>query len=332
MMLSGYGLAVESGLAGGVAFFFPPFTCGFEFAVTCREDFFVPSFELGLWRDVAEGRVQAYRVVVIDELGDDASGVFQGQGRTGADTFFLEDTMPAFDLAVTLGVIRRGSGVRHATEADELLEVAGDKLRAVIGDDPRRHAGEFLPRPLDDLLDVSLGHGFADLPVDREPATTIEQAAQVVERASDVDIRDIDMPVFMRVQRLDETLALGRGLGRGAVEQPGRLEDAVDAGRATGDDVLVEHHEGQAPVALQREQRVEVADGLLFLGLEPVVAWDPGVVFVGLAVAVLPGVPLGGGQAEPQQEASDGKGGVVGPAVDEINDLVAGVVGNPESV
>jgi hypothetical protein len=55
-------------------------------------------------------------------------------------------------------------------------------------------------------------------------------------------------------------------------------------------------------------------------------------VLVGLAVAVLPGVPLGGSQAQPQQEAGDGNAGLIGPAVDEIDNLVAEVVGNPESL
>src|SRR5262249_4540399 len=59
---------------------------------------------------------------------------------------------------------------------------------------------------------------------------------------------------------------------------------------------------------------------------------DPGVVLVGPAVAVLPRVPLGGGQAEPQQEAGDGNAGRAGPAIDEVHDGVAGIVGNPESV
>jgi hypothetical protein len=62
-----------------------------------------------------------------------------------------------------------------------------------------------------------------------------------------------------------------------------------------------------------------------------VVAWDPGIVLVGLAVAVLPGVPLGAGQAEPEEEAGDGDAGLVGPAVDEVDDGVTGIVGNPES-
>src|SRR5262249_45310326 len=175
-------------------------------------------------------------------------------------------------------------------------------------------------------------HRCADLPVDGEAATAVQQAAQVVKRPGDVEVRDIDMPVFVRAQRLHEARALGGGLGRAPVEQAGLLEDAVDAGGTARDHVPVEHHEGQAAVALQREQRVEVADGLFLRVRQPVVAWDPGVVLVGLAVAVLPGVPLGGGEAEPAQQASDGQAGLVRPAVDEIDDLIAAVVGNPQSV
>jgi len=77
---------------------------------------------------------------------------------------------------------------------------------------------------------------------------------------------------------------------------------------------------------------MEVEDSLLLLVFEPVITRNPGIVFVGLAIAILPGVPLGGGEAEPQEEASDRDAGLVSPAVDKIDDLVAGVVGNPESV
>src|SRR5262249_30139438 len=55
------------------------------------------------------------------------------------------------------------------------------------------------------------------------------------------------------------------------------------------------------------------------------------VVLVGLAVAALPGVPLGGGDADPNQEAAHRDAGLVGPALDEIDDGIAGVVGNPGS-
>src|SRR5262249_54084995 len=109
----------------------------------------------------------------------------------------------------------------------------------------------------------------------------------------------------------------------------GGLEDAVDTGRAAGNQVGIEHHEGQAAVTLQGEAVVEVEDGLLLRVGEPVVARDPGVVLVGLAVAVLPRVPLAGGDADPEQEARDGDAGLVRAAVDKIDDGIAGVVGNP---
>src|SRR5262249_14590295 len=128
--------------------------------------------------------------------------------------------------------------------AKSLLEVPGDELWAVGGDDPRRDAGVFLARPLDDLLDVRLGHRLPQLPVGNEAARAIQEAAQGVERAGDVDGGDSDMPVLVGAQGLDEALALGGGLGRMAVEQASRLENAVDAGGATGGDILVEHHEG----------------------------------------------------------------------------------------
>jgi hypothetical protein len=77
---------------------------------------------------------------------------------------------------------------------------------------------------------------------------------------------------------------------------------------------------------------VEGDDGLLLFGFEPVVAGDPGVVLVGLAVAMLPGVPLAGGNPNPEEEADDGDAGFAGPAVDEVYDSVAGIVGNPASL
>src|SRR5262249_40101101 len=114
---------------------------------------------------------------------DDAACVVQGQRRAGADALLLEEAVPALDLAGALGIVGRGLDMGHAAQADELLEVPGDELRAVVGEDPRRDPGEAFPGPLNDLLDVGLGHTLPQLPVDGEAAATVEQAAQVVERA-----------------------------------------------------------------------------------------------------------------------------------------------------
>jgi hypothetical protein len=76
---------------------------------------------------------------------------------------------------------------------------------------------------------------------------------------------------------------------------------------------------------------VEVEDGVLLPSLEPVVARDQGVVLVDLAVALSPVVELACAQTEPADESLDGEFGAVGPVVDEVDDFVAGVVGNPAS-
>jgi hypothetical protein len=49
--------------------------------------------------------------------------------------------VPALDLAVRLWVVRRGAHVGHAGEPNELLEVLGDELRAVVRDDARSFVG-----------------------------------------------------------------------------------------------------------------------------------------------------------------------------------------------
>jgi hypothetical protein len=62
------------------------------------------------------------------------------------------------------------------------------------------------------------------------------------------------------------------------------------------------------------------------------IAWHQGVVFVDLAEAFLPVVELAGGQADPGEEATSREAGLVAPVADEINDGVAGVVGNPTAL
>ncbi len=83
-----------------------------------------------------------------------------------------------------------------------------------------RCVGELLARPLDDRLDVGLGHALADLPVDDEPAAAVEQAAEVEERAGDVDVGDIDVPVLVRRKRLLEAFPLSEGLRLCSLNQP----------------------------------------------------------------------------------------------------------------
>src|SRR5260370_9243848 len=77
---------------------------------------------------------------------------------------------------------------------------------------------------------------------------------------------------------------------------------------------------------------VVVEDGLLLPVFEPPVPRDLAVVLVDLSVAVLPVMELAGAQSQPAQQSSGGQLGMLGPVVHVVDDLVAGVVGNPRSV
>ena len=67
-----------------------------------------------------------------------------------------------------------------------------------------RVVGKPLASPLNDRLDLSLSHALTNLPVDNEPAAAVEQAAKVEERPGDVDVRDVDVPVFVGPQGLNK--------------------------------------------------------------------------------------------------------------------------------
>jgi len=107
------------------------------------------------------------------------------------------------------------------------------------------------------------------------------------------------------------------------------MEDAPDAGGTASDDVGIEHHEGEAAIAFEKIVVGEVDDAEFFVVGEPVVAWDPGIVLVDFALALFPVVELGSAQADPAEEAADGDVGLVSSGVDEIDEVVAGVMRHP---
>lgn len=158
-----------------------------------------------------------------------------------------------------------------------------------------------------------------------------EDGAEEVEGAGDVEVTDIDVPVLVRRERLDEAGAfLGRH-GRGAGQESGVFENAIDAGRTARNHVGIEHHEGEVAIAVEGMGAGEGADALLLIVGEPVIARNPGVVLVDMAEALNPVVELAGTDADPRQEATSRDGGLVAPSTDEIDDGVAGVVRHPSA-
>ena len=54
--------------------------------------------------------------------------------------------------------------------------------------------------------------------------------------------------------------------------------------------------------------------------------------FVDFTEAFFPIVKLAGAQADPTEKAAGGDLGLIGPGADEINEVVAGIVGNPAAL
>src|SRR4051794_26552284 len=116
----------------------------------------------------------------------------------------------------------------HAADADELLEVLGEELRAVVADEARRGAGELFAAALDDGLHVGFLHFLADFPVNDETAAPVKDGAEEVKGAGDVEVTHIDVPVLVGLQRLYEAGTFFGGRGRLPGQQPRGFEDAVD--------------------------------------------------------------------------------------------------------
>jgi hypothetical protein len=300
-----------------------------QLAVASIEDFLVAAFELVLGRDVADSAVKTDGIVMEDIIGNEASGVVERQGDHDTDALALEGLVPAFLFAVGLRIVGGGFDVGHAGDTDELLEVLGDELGSVVGDDAWRNARVSLAGALDDGFHVRFLHFLADFPVHDEAAVAIEDRAEEVKSTGDVEVTVINMPVFVGSQGLHEA---GAFLGDGGClpgQQSGVFENAIDAGRAAGDFVGIEHHEGQPTIAFQGVGSGKGGDAHLFVVGEPVIAWHPGVVLVDLAEAQLPVVELAGADADPAKEATDGDLRLVAPEADEIDDGIAGIVGDP---
>jgi hypothetical protein len=76
----------------------------------------------------------------------------------------------------------------------------------------------------------------------------------------------------------------------------------------------------------------ENTDALFLVIGEPMIARYPGVVLIDLAEAAFPVVELAGADADPAEKTRDRNLGLVAPRANEIDDLVARVVGDPEAL
>ena len=65
---------------------------------------------------------------------------------------------------------------------------------------------------------------------------------------------------------------------------------------------------------------------------KPEIAGDKAIMLIGLAVAIFPVVELAGTEFQPAEKLAGWQFGTHGPVFDVIDNLVASVVGNPNSL
>lgn len=134
------------------------------------------------------------------------------------------------------------------------------------------------------------------------------------------------MPVFVRGERLEEALAFSRSWQVARADDAGTLEHAIGRRGAHCGHVAIEHHEGKPPVAFERILSGKGFNGGALLWLDPMVAWDHRVVFMGFAVAMFPAVELARGEAKPEEELEAGERLVV---LEKIDNRLAQIVRHP---
>ena len=78
--------------------------------------------------------------------------------------------------------------MRHARDADELLEIAGNELRTIVRDNAGLRFRVLFLGAFENYFDISFAHRLAQIPMHEETAEAIQNAAQIIEGAAQVDV------------------------------------------------------------------------------------------------------------------------------------------------
>ena len=111
-----------------------------------------------------------------------------------------------------------------------------------------------------------------------------------------------------------------------------RFQYAINARCANRNDVGIKHLVRKPPVAIERMLPVKIEDRSLLPVFQPMVPGDPAIVFVHLSVSLLPAVKGAFWYAHPAEDTPGCDLGTILPMMNIIDDAIAYVVGNPNSV
>ena len=275
--------------------------------------------------------VQSPGVIVFDIGCDMPPGIFDGDIAGLPDLFLFDGAMKPLQLAIALRMIRRGSDMSKPAQANELFKVLADKLRAVVTDDPGRNPRELLHRAHHSDLNIIFGHVGAKFMVHNKSSGTIQNRDQKIDRAQDIHIHNVDMPVLMRLEWLFEALFSCRSGGCPATEQPRLFQDTIRCRWAHSNDIVIEHHISQTAVTFVQSTTAIGNDTDPFFRQDPVVLGNLAVMVIGLLYAFEPLIISASANPEPSDEPPAGQVGKLNHLVNKTNDLVANIRFDPLS-
>jgi hypothetical protein len=173
------------------------------------------AFQHVQWYHIADGKVESLRIVVFHKAAHRPLCVLDCQWRRRTDALALDRPVIAFDLAIALRIEWACADVRHPGNLHEVPEVIRDELRTFDRDDPRTRPRAPLTSLLRQDLDLPFSHLRRDVHGKNQPREVIDGGRHEYERAGDVDGSNIDVPVLMRGEWLNEPSPLRDSLPRG---------------------------------------------------------------------------------------------------------------------
>ncbi len=168
--------------------------------------------------------------------------------------------------------------------------------------------------------------------MDDETTAPIENAAQIIERAADVDIRNIHMPMVMRPERLHKAGALVAFLSVPFLQQPCLAKNSPGAAGTDGNDVLIQQHERQSPIPFKWIVDSKIDDRFSFPRFKPEITGDEPIMFVGFAVPLDPCIKLTPGNGQPGDDLLQGHFCFLAPILAEIDNGIACIMRNPATI
>ena len=129
--------------------------------------------------------------------------------------------------------------------------------------------------PFQNQLHFRFRHRLPNILMNDIAAKTVQYTAQVVKGSTQIDIRNIHMPVRMRPQGLDKSGPAKRGFLVPTTQKPSLMEHPTHAGRTYCYDVGIQHHKGQSAISICAVFQVIGNDRLLLPILQPKIPWNP---------------------------------------------------------